>query len=321
MNDAIKEYALEAINIESKAVTNLKNYIDDGFTETVKTILHNKGRLVISGIGKSGIIAQKMAATFNSTGTPALFMHASDAIHGDLGMIQNEDIVMVISKSGESPEIKVLVPLVKNLGAKIIAICGEKDAFLVTKSDYFINTHIEREACPNNIAPTSSTTAQLVMGDVLAVCLMKLKHFGKNDFAKYHPGGNIGKQLFLRIQDLYEENEKPYVTMDRPLKEVILSITKGRVGATAIVNKANQLHGIVTDGDVRRMLEKTDNLAGITAKDIASKNPKTVHPDTLALDAMETLKKYNVNQLLVTDEHNMYLGIVHLHDLIREGFS
>lgn len=321
MNADIIKYALTALEIELQGVQNLKNNFDDNFAETVKTLLNCKGRFVISGIGKSGIIAQKMVATFNSTGSPAIFMHASDAIHGDLGMIQNEDIVIILSKSGESPEVKVLVPLVKKLEAKIVAITGNTQSYLGKNADYTLNTYVEREACPNNIAPTSSTTAQLVMGDILAVCLIKLKHFSKNDFAKYHPGGDIGKQLFLTVEDLYKNNSTPSVTHDTPLKYVILTITKGRVGATAVIDEQKKVTGIITDGDIRRLLEKTDSLGNIIAKDITSANPKTVNANTLALDAMEILKSYNVNQLLVTDEENTYLGIVHLHDLIREGFS
>lgn len=321
MEQNIREYALTAIGIETEAVKALTNSINEEFVSTVKALYNCSGRVIISGIGKSGIIAQKMCATFNSTGTPALFMHASDAIHGDLGMVQKNDIVIIISKSGESPEIKVLIPLVKSLGVEVIAITGNTASYLAQHADYCLDTTVAKEACPNNLAPTSSTTAQVVMGDVLSICLIQLKHFTKEDFGKYHPGGNIGKRLFMSIADLYPANEKPSVQPGTVLKDVIFSITKGRLGATAVTDQDNNLLGIITDGDVRRMLETTDVLSGMTAKDIYSKNPKSVQPGTLALDAMEILKTYNVNQLLVADEENRYLGIIHLHDLIREGFK
>lgn len=321
METQITQHAINALEIELEAIQGLRSRIDKNFVEAVQSLYQCKGRIVISGIGKSGIIAQKISATFNSTGTPSLFMHASDAIHGDLGMIRADDLAIIISKSGESPEIKVLVPLIKKLGVPLMAITGNRQSFLAQQAAFCIDTTIEREACPNNLAPTSSTTAQLVMGDILAVCLIKLKHFSSNDFAKFHPGGNIGKRLFMRVSDIYPKNERPYVYMHTPLKDVILSITRGRQGATAVIDEKGHLLGVITDGDVRRMLEKTDNLTNIVAENLTTLHPKHTPTDTLALDAMDLLKKHNVNQLLVTDKEYRYMGIIHIHDLLKEGFS
>jgi len=284
----------------------------------VQHIHDGKGRLVISGIGKSAIIAQKIVATLNSTGTPSLFMHAADAIHGDLGMVQKEDIVLIISKSGESPEIKVLVPLIKNFGNTLIAMVGNVDSYLATSADHVINTTVTQEACPNNLAPTSSTTAQMVMGDVLAVCLMQLNGFTGNDFARFHPGGNLGKRLFLRVADLYVHNEAPMVSAQASLKEVIVEITEKRLGVAAVVDAKKQILGIITDGDLRRMLEKTHSLENITAANIMSPNPKTIEPDVLAVDALDNMRNNDITQLLVADG-GTYLGVLHLHDLVKEG--
>lgn len=314
----IEEIALETIELEGKSVLDLKKYIDTNFEKAVEIIHQSKGRVVITGIGKSAIIAQKIAATFNSTGTPSLFMHAADAIHGDLGMLQKEDIAIIISKSGESPEIKVLVPLIKNFGNTIISIVGNTNSFLALQSNIIINTTVSKEACPNNLAPTSSTTVQMVMGDILAVCLMYLNGFTGKDFAKYHPGGNLGKRLYLRVDDLYKANLKPSVSENASLKDVIIEITEKRLGATAVIDVNNNLTGIITDGDLRRMLEKNESFLQLTAKDIVTKNPKTISPETMAVQALEIFKTFDITHLLVT-ENQQYLGVLHVHDLIREG--
>lgn len=314
----IREIAIRTIQWEAESVAGLKDFINDDFMKAVEAVFHGKGRLVISGIGKSAIIAQKVVATLNSTGTPSLYMHAADAIHGDLGMIQQEDVVMVISKSGNSPEIKLLVPLIRNFGNTLIAMVGNEESFLAKKADLVLNTTVSKEACPNNLAPTSSTTAQLVMGDALAVCLMELNGFTGEDFAKFHPGGTLGKKMYLRVEDLYQDNEKPRVGPSQSLKEVIVEMTRTRLGVTAVTDDAHRLLGIITDGDLRRMLEKNNRLDGVTAKDIMTVNPKTIGADELAVQALDVLRKYGITQLAVT-KGEKYLGIVHLHDLIREG--
>ena len=314
----IKQAGLRTVRLEAEAISAMQNMIDDEFERAVRTISESAGRLVISGIGKSAIIAQKIVATLNSTGTPSIFLHAADAIHGDIGMIQQNDVVMIISKSGESPEIKILVPLIKNFGNILIAMVGSMSSFLSRQSDIILNTTVEQEACPNNLAPTSSTTAQLVMGDALAVVLMEIKGFGSDDFAKFHPGGMLGKKLYLRVSDLYIHNEKPSVTAEALLKNVIVEISKKRLGATAVTDGKNKLLGVVTDGDLRRMLEKNEPLDKITAKDIMSVKPKTISPDSLAVDALDLMRKSDITQLMVTLDGN-YLGIIHLHDLVREG--
>ena len=314
----IKQVAIRTIRQESEAIAGLEAMIDTDFEKSVKAILDMKGRLVVSGIGKSAIIAQKIVATLNSTGTPSIFLHAADAIHGDLGMIQQEDVVMVISKSGESSEIKVLVPLVKNFGNTLIAMVGSIESYLARSADLILNTTVSQEACPNNLAPTSSTTAQLVMGDALAVVLMEVKGFNSDDFARFHPGGTLGKKLYLHVSDLYKNNERPKVNADANLKEVILEISKKRLGTTAVVDAQEKLLGIITDGDLRRMLEKDVNLASVTASEIMTVNPKTVRADALAVEALDLLRQYDISQLAVTDG-GRYLGIIHLHDLIREG--
>ncbi|HEY0298996.1 MAG TPA: KpsF/GutQ family sugar-phosphate isomerase, partial [Arachidicoccus sp.] len=272
-----------------------------------------------SGIGKSAIVAQKIAATLNSTGTPSVFLHAAEATHGDLGMIHKDDVVIILSKSGESPEIKTLVALVKSLHNCIIAITGNTQSYLAAHSAYVLNSFVDKEACVNNLAPTSSTTAQMVLGDAIAVCLMQLKNFSSDDFAKLHPGGNLGKRLYLKIDDLYKHNASPKILVNADLKNVILEISKGRMGATAVVDENNLLCGIITDGDIRRLLEKTDQLSGVVAKDILSPRPRTVSPEALAIEALEQIKLHDLNQLVVVDKHNTVLGFIHLHDLIREG--
>jgi arabinose-5-phosphate isomerase len=314
----ILETAKRTVRLEAESVAGLQQYLNDDFVKAVEAIYKSTGRLVVSGIGKSAIIAQKIVATFNSTGTPALYMHAADAIHGDLGMIQKEDVVIVISKSGNSPEIKVLTPLIKNFGNTLIGIVGNLESYLALQSDILLNTTVSSEACPNNLAPTSSTTAQLVMGDALAVCLMELKGFTGEDFAKFHPGGLLGKKLYLRVQDLYIQNQKPAVTLTTALHDVIVSISGSRLGMTVVVNEHHEILGVITDGDLRRMLEKSDSLQGITAAGIMTTGPKTIHADALAVEALDVLRKFDITQLVVTHE-KQYLGVLHLHDLIREG--
>ena len=316
--NSIKATAKETILTESNAIANLVNLIDDNFEASVKYILNSKGRVIVTGIGKSANIATKIVATFNSTGTPAIFMHAADAIHGDLGTIQNNDVVICISKSGNTPEIKVLVPLIQNYGNKIIAITGNIDSFLGTNADFTLNTFVEKEACPNNLAPTTSTTAQLVMGDALAVCLLKLKGFTSNDFAKYHPGGALGKRLYLRVSDLIKNNEIPKVNKDSTISNVIVEITEKRLGVAAVVEN-DRIVGIITDGDIRRMLSKSTEIHTLSANDIMSKNPKIISINAMAIDALETLENNDITQVLVTNDNNDYLGVVHLHDLIKEG--
>lgn len=315
--DKIKELAISTLNIEADSVRNLQNYINNDFVATVKLIYESKGRVVVTGIGKSAIIAQKMVATMNSTGTPSIFMHAADAIHGDLGTIQKEDVVICISKSGNTPEIKVLVPLLKTGGNKLIALVGNTDSYLAKQSDYVLNSTVEKEACPNNLAPTSSTTAQLAMGDALAVCLLDCRDFTSSDFAKYHPGGALGKKLYLKVGDIATQNQKPIVKPDDSIKSVIMEISSKRLGATAVVENGN-LVGVITDGDLRRMLEKTDAINVLKAADIMNKTPKQIEAEELAVNAMQLLEKFNITQLIVTDQ-GKYHGFVHLHDLLKEG--
>lgn len=318
MSLSIRQTALHTIELEAQSIAGLVPSINASFEKAVHTIHQAKGRLVISGIGKSAIVGQKIVSTLNSTGTPALFMHAADAIHGDLGMVQQDDVVMIISKSGESPEIKVLVPLIRNFGNTLISMVGNTSSFLAQQGDLVLDTTVSKEACPNNLAPTSSTTAQMVMGDVLAVCLMELNGFTGQDFAKYHPGGNLGKRLYLRVADLIQANEKPSVRPTASLKEVIVEITEKRLGVTAVTDNQNRVLGIITDGDLRRMLERSNDISQITAKDILSPHPKTVGASLLAVEALDTLRKNDISQLIV-EEEGQYLGILHLHDLVREG--
>ena len=305
--------------MEAQAIQGLSSFIDDDFEKAIEAMANCKGRVVISGIGKSAIIAQKIVATLNSTGTGSIFMHAADAIHGDLGMVQRDDIVMIISKSGSSPEIKVLVPLIRNFGNILIAMVGNIDSYLAKQSNIVLNTTVDQEACPNNLAPTTSTTAQLVMGDALATCLIELKGFGSDDFAKLHPGGMLGKKLYLRISDIYGDNEKPAVLLNQSLKEVIVEITKKRLGATAVTDAQKNLRGVITDGDLRRMLEKDHVSENIRAEDIMSQHPKIIDPDELAVNALDIMRKNEISQILVVRD-GKYLGMVHLHDLLKEGF-
>ena len=313
----IKDSAIRTIAMEAGAIKRLVSLLNDDFEKTILALANCKGRIVISGIGKSAVIAQKIVATLNSTGSPAIFLHAADAIHGDIGMMQQEDIVVVISKSGESPEIKILIPLIKNFGNTLIAIVGNTASYLAKKADFVIDTTVDQEACPNNLAPTTSTTAQLVIGDAIAICLMEQKGFNVADFAKLHPGGALGKKLYLRVSDLYVENEKPEVLPHQSLKEVIVEMTKKRLGVTAVTDKEQNLLGIITDGDLRRMLEK-NGLDFIQAKDIMTKNPKAIGPSEMAINALDIMRQNEIVHLVVV-ENKKYLGIIHLHDLVKEG--
>jgi len=315
---SILELAKKTIQLESDAISNLNNLIDNDFASAVKLIYSSKGRVVITGIGKSAIIANKIVATLNSTGTPAIFMHAADAIHGDLGLILEDDVVICISKSGNTPEIKVLVPLIKRVKNKMIAFTGQKDSFLGQQADFVLHTFVTQEACPNNLAPTTSTTAQLVMGDALAVCLLNLRGFSSQDFAKYHPGGALGKKLYLRVKDLSSQNLKPEVHPAATIKDVIIEISKNLLGVTAVVED-QKIIGIITDGDLRRMLCENEDFLSLKAEDIMSKNPKHVSELDMAVDAKQLMEKHEITQLLVENEHHDYAGVVHLHDLIKEG--
>ncbi|WP_298992865.1 KpsF/GutQ family sugar-phosphate isomerase [uncultured Polaribacter sp.] len=317
-NISIIDIAKDTIRLESEAIQNLAQLIDDNFEKAVKFILNSKGRVIVTGIGKSANIGTKIVATLNSTGTPAVFMHAADAIHGDLGNVLEDDVVICISKSGNTPEIKVLVPLIKNYGNKIIAITGNIDSFLGKNSDFPLNTFVEKEACPNNLAPTTSTTAQLVMGDALAVCLLELRGFTSSDFAKYHPGGALGKRLYLRVSDLVEKNEAPKVAKTDSIAKVIIEISEKRLGVTAVVEN-DKIIGIITDGDIRRMLSKTTKIDAFVASDIMGNKAKTIHRDAMAVEALDILENNSISQLLVVDDNNNYAGVVHLHDLIKEG--
>lgn len=314
---AIIDLAKKTIQTESDAIGNLISFINEEFAAAVSCIIASKGRVIITGIGKSAIIASKIVATLNSTGTPSIFMHAADAIHGDLGTIQKNDVVVCISKSGSTPEIKMLVPLIKRAKNKLIGMTGNIDSFLGQHSDFVLNTFVEKEACPNNLAPTTSTTAQLVMGDAIAICLLELKGFSSNDFAKYHPGGTLGKRLYLRVSDIVMNNQKPQVDASSDIKKVIVEISEKMLGVTAVIEN-DTIVGVVTDGDIRRMLNTYDNINGLTAKDIMSANPKTIEIDVLAVTALELMQEKSITQLLAVDGKK-YKGVVHLHNLINEG--
>ena len=316
-NNSILNIAQNTILEESKAISNLVNFLNEDFEKSVNEILNSKVRVIVTGVGKSANIATKIVATLNSTGTPSIFMHAADAIHGDLGNVQKDDIVICISKSGNTSEVKVLVPFIKKYGNTLIAITGNSDSFLGKNADFVLNTYVQKEACTNNLAPTTSTTAQLVMGDALAVCLLKTRGFSNNDFAKYHPGGALGKRLTLKVSDLIEQNPLPQVSKNETVANAIIEISKKRLGVTAVV-KDDVILGIITDGDIRRMLEKTTDISALTAEDIMSKNPKTIYKNAMAIDALETMENNSITQILVVDK-NKYVGVVHLHDLIKEG--
>lgn len=318
MKENIISIAKKALAIESEALVALNKYINTDFEMVVTAILNSPGRVIVSGIGKSAIIAQKIVATFNSTGTPALYLHAAEAIHGDSGMIQPHDLLIIISKSGESPEIKNLVQLVKQFGNTIIGMVGNKQSYLANHSNFILDTTVSKEACINNLAPTSSTTAQMVMGDIIAVCLMELKQFSVSQFAQFHPGGNLGKKLTLTAQNLADANSKPTVKKVTKIKEVIIDISKNRLGATVITDDQNKVLGIITDGDIRRMLEQYDNIQHLTAQDVYHINPATIAPHALAVDALAIMEQKDISQLIVA-ENNNYLGMIHIHDLMKEG--
>jgi len=316
-NKNILDIARKTIDSESKSIAKLADLLTDDFLKAIEIIYNSKGRLVVTGIGKSAIIAQKIVATMNSTGTPSLFLHASEAIHGDLGMVQSEDVVICISKSGNSPEIKVLIPILKHFGNSLIAITGNTTSFLAKGANYILDTTIENESCPNNLAPTNSTTAQLVMGDALAVCLMELRDFKTHDFAKYHPGGALGKKLLLRVGDMLDQSHKPEVTPETNIKKVIFEISEKRLGVTAVIED-NKVIGIITDGDIRRMLNNNDTFAHLTAKDIMTKSPKMIQLSARVTDALNILEDFSITQLIVTDQEE-YKGVLHLHDILKEG--
>jgi arabinose-5-phosphate isomerase len=313
----IIQSATNSIALQASEINGLTHFVDDTFVKIIETLHSSKGRFVISGIGKSGIIAQKIVATLNSTGTPSLYMHGADAIHGDLGMLLPDDVMMIISKSGESEEIKVLTRLVKKFGNVLIGLCGNAHSYLATECTYFLNTTVSKEACPNNLAPTTSTTAQMVMGDAVAICLLEAKGFSAQDFAKFHPGGALGKQLYLQVGDISKHNATPNISPSADIKQVIVSISTNRLGATAVIEN-NKLQGIITDGDIRRMLEKETDWHTFIASDIMHSTPKTIQDTDLAVNALEKMRTHNISQLVVLDEE-MFVGFVHLHDLLREG--
>ncbi|WP_396188961.1 SIS domain-containing protein [Flavobacterium sp.] len=315
--ETIQLNAKKAILSQSESIAKLTNYINEDFTKTVELIYQGKGRVIVTGIGKSAIIAQKIVATLNSTGTPSMFLHAAEAIHGDLGMVQPGDIVICISKSGNSPEIKVLAPIIKSFGNTLIGMTANEQSFLAQESDLVLLAYVESESCPNGLAPTNSTTAQLVLGDALAICLMELRNFKSEDFAKYHPGGALGKKLLLRVKDMLDTSHAPQVNPEASIKKVIMEISEKRLGVTAVVEN-NKVIGIITDGDIRRMLNDRDSIAGITAKDIMTKNPKHIASSLLVAEALDILENNKITQLVVLD-HEEYKGVLHLHDILKEG--
>ena len=316
-SDKIRKTAITTITEEYLAIKNLANFINDDFVLAVKMIFESKGRVIVTGIGKSANIAQKIVATFNSTGTPAIFMHAADAIHGDLGIVRRDDVLIAISKSGETPEIKVLIPLLKTRKNKIIALVGNTSSYLAQQSDCIVNSTVEKEACPNNLAPTTSTTAQLVMGDALAISLLELRGFTASDFANYHPGGSLGKRMYMRVSDLASNNLVPVVDANEPISKVIIEISSKRLGATAVI-KDKKLIGVVTDGDLRRMIEKYNNFNHLVASEIMTKNPLTINNDELVVNALSLMRENNITQLPVLEDGN-YIGVIHLHDILKEG--
>lgn len=314
----ILQIGKQTIEIEADELRRVGDNLSTSFAEAVQAINQSDGRLIVTGIGKSGNIAQKLVATFNSTGTPAIFMHAADALHGDLGILQKKDIVLCISNSGNSPEIKVLIPFIKGRGNQLIAIVGKQDSYLATSADFVIDSSIKKEACLNNLAPTSSTTAQMALGDALAVSLMNVTGFTAEDFAQSHPGGSLGKRLFLKVDEICENQAKPIVNLDTDLKVVINEITKNRLGAAVVVEN-NKVVGVITDGDIRRMLQKITNLTGIKAEDIMTKNPKRLPLGTLAVEGLKLMQTNNISQLVIVDNDDNLAGIIHIHDLIKEG--
>jgi len=318
MDTNIKQLAIQTIKTEADAIAKLASFIDDDFEKSVSLIYNGKGRVIVTGIGKSAIIASKIVATLNSTGTPAIFMHAADAIHGDLGIIQPDDVIICLSKSGSTPEIKVLIPLIRNLGNKLIAIVSSTNSYLAQKSDLVLKATVDKEACPNNLAPTSSTTAQLVIGDALAVCLLKLRGFSPEDFARVHPGGALGKKLYMRVSDIFSDENVPMVSVDDRIQTIILEMTSKRLGATGVIDENGGLAGIITDGDLRRMLHKNESVQNLTAKEIMTVNPKSIEKSELAIHAFNKMEVHKITQLVVT-ENGKYVGMIHLHDILKEG--
>jgi arabinose-5-phosphate isomerase len=318
-NQSILNIVKQTIDLQSDSIKNLNKYLNDDFVDCIQLILKSKGRVIVSGIGKSAIIAQKIVATFNSTGTPSIFMHAADAIHGDLGLIQKNDVVICISKSGNTPEIKALVPFIKtNDSNKLIAITGDTNSFLATNSDFVLNSSVEKEACPNNLAPTTSTTAQLVIGDAIAVTLLKLRGFDSKDFAKYHPGGSLGKKLYLRVKDLIDTKNKPVINLNANISLVIVEMSEKMLGAVVVLNNLNKIIGIITDGDLRRQLVKSLNISQIKAEEIMTKNPLVINYNMMAIDALKLMKSKKISHLIV-EENNKYYGIIHIQNIIKEG--
>ena len=316
--EKIKKIAQDVLQLEADSLLHLKGLIDDDFVNSAELILQSKGRVVVTGIGKSAIIAQKIVATFNSTGTPSVFMHAADAIHGDLGIIQPDDVVIAISKSGNTPEISVLIPFLKKAGNKLIAIVGNRSSFLAKEADYLLDCTVSQEACPNNLAPTCSSTAQLAIGDALASCLIEMRGFTSADFAKYHPGGILGKRLYIKVADLCKYNEKPQVSEDTPIRTALFEISGKCLGVTAVVRN-NKVVGVITDGDLRRMIEKHPDYLSLTAKDVMTANPKQIHYNALAVEALELMKRNSITSLFVIDDDGNYTGVLHIHDIIKEG--
>lgn len=319
MKKDIQKMAQEILQEEANALVNLKTYINQDFEDCLKKILQSHGRLIVTGVGKSAIIAQKLVATFNSTGTPAIFMHAADAIHGDLGIIQPDDIVLCLSKSGDTPEISVLIPYLKQSGNTLIAMTGNPSSFLAKEADYFLNCSVDKEACPNNLAPTSSSTAQLALGDAMASCLIEMRGFTSKDFARYHPGGILGKRLYMKVADIYKHNEKPQVSPTDTMPNVILEISGKRLGVTAVLDEQGTLIGAITDGDLRRMLLNKMDYNQLTAKEVMNKNPRSVQENILAVEALDEMKKANITNLFVTNQDGKYLGVIHMHDILKEG--
>jgi arabinose-5-phosphate isomerase len=318
-NQSILNIVKQTIDLQSDSIKNLNKYLNDDFVDCIQLILKSKGRVIVSGIGKSAIIAQKIVATFNSTGTPSIFMHAADAIHGDLGLIQKNDVVICISKSGNTPEIKALVPFIKeNDSNKLIAITGDTNSFLATNSDFVLSSNVEKEACPNNLAPTTSTTAQLVIGDAIAVTLLKLRGFDSKDFAKYHPGGSLGKKLYLRVKDLIDTKNKPVINLNANISLVIVEMSEKMLGAVVVLNNLNKIIGIITDGDLRRQLVKSLNISQIKAEEIMTKNPLVINYNMMAIDALKLMKSKKISHLIV-EENNKYYGIIHIQNIIKEG--
>jgi arabinose-5-phosphate isomerase len=316
------EIGKRVIRIEANAVAELEDRIDENFAEVVDLILRSTGRVVITGVGKSGIIARKIVATMNSTGTPALYLHPADAVHGDLGVVRKEDVVICISKSGDTVEVLRLIPIFKRIGVPVISMVGNLNSQLARLSDYVLNVSVKEEACPYNLAPTASTTATLAMGDALAIALLEKRNFTVENFALFHPGGNLGKRLLLKVEELMVlGKDVPIVRTSMPMKETIIEMTSKRLGATCVVDDNGKLVGIITDGDLRRLLQRTENVFGLTAGEVMTRNPKTIKKDALAVVALQEMEHYNITQLVVIDDERFPIGMIHIHDLVKAGLS